>query len=761
MNGTRISGVIAFRARAGIDSIDQYSRHLVGALEATGVETRYLTTGLSVLPSDSDIAWVLLEYNPFSYGRAGFAPGLVRDVIRLRRRARVPLAVMVHEAWVDIHGAKSAAIGLWQRAQLRGLLRFADRVMTSTEALAREIGDGAVHVPVPANITPVPATPASARDRLGLDGKLAVSLFGRANPSRALRYAEAAIAALADARGPGRLAVLNLGADAPALDVPAGIEVSRPGPLPAEELSLWLSASDIVLLPFVDGVSTRRSTLMAALAHGRPVVGLRGRNTDSILVDASASLALTPVGDLGAFSRATVALSRDPQRMRAMGDEARRMYQSQFDWSVTAQRVASVLRSLAPERSQSPASTTFAASRQRRRPTTRPRPGSVSDEPGSREIVFVVRDLGGSGGMERQTEQLVTRLLDAGRQVTVIACTCRIESREGLRFVRVRTPSRPATVGYPAFFATASLLVALRGNTLVHTTGAIIGNRVDVSTVHYCHRTADRRLNGSRASRPSPLFRVNAATAGMMSRAGESWCYRPGRAQLVCAVSRGLASDLAESFPQMRSAVRVIPNGVDAAVFRPDRQARREVRAALGIDDRTRLALFVGGDWERKGLSHAVDALAFARDWHLAVAGAGDEAPLIAAARNAGRESRLHFLGSVRDMPRLYAAGDAFVLPTGYEAFPLVALEAAATGLPLLVTRVNGIEDLMQDGLCGWFVSRDAREIARRLNELRADPELARQMAAAARSAALQFSWEAMVEGYLSLYAELRGSPSS
>jgi glycosyltransferase involved in cell wall biosynthesis len=357
--------------------------------------------------------------------------------------------------------------------------------------------------------------------------------------------------------------------------------------------------------------------------------------------------------------------------------------------------------------------------------------------------------------MERHTEQLVTRLLDAGRQVTVIACTCTLEPREGLRFARVRTPSRPAMVAYPAFFAAASLLVALRGHALVHTTGAIVGNRVDVSTVHYCHRAAVRRLNGSRASRSSPIFRINAAIAGMMSRAGETWCYRPGRAQMVCAVSRGVARELAESFPQVRSAVRVIPNGVDSGVFRPDIQARRQVRAELGLDDRTPLALFVGGDWERKGLPHALDALAFASDWHLAVAGAGDEAPLRARAREAATESRLHVLGPVHHMPRLYAAGDAFVLPTGYEAFPLVVLEAAASGLPLLVTRVNGIEDLVRDGLSGWFIARDRRDIARRLTDLCADPELARRMSVAARAAAREFSWETMAAGYLSLYDEL------
>jgi glycosyltransferase involved in cell wall biosynthesis len=375
-------------------------------------------------------------------------------------------------------------------------------------------------------------------------------------------------------------------------------------------------------------------------------------------------------------------------------------------------------------------------------------------------IVFVAHEVGGSGGMERQSERLVSGLLEAGCRVTVVSRSCPPLGREGLRFVRVPTPRRPAVLAYPAFFAMASLLVARERGALLHTTGAIIANRADVSTVHYCHRAAATRVSGSRASRRSPLYLLNAALSKLMFLAGEAWCYRPGRTGQLCAVSRGVAGELREQFPQMAGAVRTVPNGVDRAVFRPDPGLRRAQRAELELDDRAALAVFVGGDWERKGLARAIDALALSPAWHLAVAGTGDPAPHLARARAAGSDSRLHFLGSVRDTPRLYAAGDAFVLPTAYEAFPLVALEAAASGLPLLVTRVSGVEDLLRDGLSGWFVARDAGDIARRLNGLLADPTLARRMGAAARTSSLRFSWESMVEGYLALYAELRTSPS-
>jgi glycosyltransferase involved in cell wall biosynthesis len=370
--------------------------------------------------------------------------------------------------------------------------------------------------------------------------------------------------------------------------------------------------------------------------------------------------------------------------------------------------------------------------------------------------MFVAHHVGGPGGMERQSGRLVLGLLDAGHRVTVVARRCSIAPRENLTVVHVRSPRRPAAIAFPLFFLMASLKIARRRPATLHTTGALVGNRAQVSTVHFCHRAAATRLTGSRASRANPLYRLNTTIASWLSRLAESWCYRPGRTTLLCAVSNGVAAELREHFPASAERIRTVPNGVDSSEFRPDEASRPALRTRLGIANGTPLALFVGGDWERKGLRPAVDALALARDWHLAVAGHGEPTELRARAGASGAASRLHFLGPVAHMPPIYAAADAFVLPTAYEAFPLVCLEAAASGLPLLVTRVNGVEDLLRDGRNGWFVRPDGPEIATRLNELAADADLARRMATEARSAAARFTWEAMVTGYLEIYSELR-----
>lgn len=351
------AGIVVYRASPGVDAIDEYSRRLVEALSTSGEDACYVADGLSsVRRSPGEPPWILLQYNPFGYGRWGVAPGLVRDAIALRRRTGIPLGVMVHESWVDMTDWRSTLMGAWQRVQLRSLLRFADVVMTSTQALAHEVGRIAIHVPVGSNITPIATTATAARDQLGLGDELVVTLFGRSNPSRALEYAQAAVRALAAARGPRGLTVLNLGADAPAFDVGTDIAVQTPGRLGARELSLRLWASDVMLLPFSDGLSTRRTTLMAALAHGLPVVGLRGHNTDRVLADHPEALTLTPVGDPGGFARAAVALTGDRDRLRAVGDAGNRLYAEHFDWPVVARKVTSALDPLSPRNFLAPAS---------------------------------------------------------------------------------------------------------------------------------------------------------------------------------------------------------------------------------------------------------------------------------------------------------------------------------------------------------------------------------------------------------------------
>jgi len=352
-----------------------------------------------------------------------------------------------------------------------------------------------------------------------------------------------------------------------------------------------------------------------------------------------------------------------------------------------------------------------------------------------RSVTIVANDVGPNGGMELALLELIKGLVAAGDRVTVIARSCDVQGAD-ITFYRVPGPSRPFVVAYPWFFLAASVLVRLHRDGLVQATGAIVLNRVDIVSVHFCHRGFAAKGGVTRSSRQGLLFCVHAKLAAAMARAGESLCLRPSRLSRVVAVSRGVGEEVRRHYPAIANTVVVIPNGVDSERFSPSPDGRAVTRSKLGLANDALVALFVGGDWERKGLALAIEALALTPRWLLLVAGSGDQKHYAESAERSGVGERTYFLGQVADTAPLFQAADVLVLPTAYEADPLVAIEAAATGLAVLATPVSGIVDLIVDGLSGYLIERDAASIAHRLSSLGADPSALTHMGGEARSAA-------------------------
>lgn len=366
-------------------------------------------------------------------------------------------------------------------------------------------------------------------------------------------------------------------------------------------------------------------------------------------------------------------------------------------------------------------------------------------------VTIVAHDVGAVGGMQRQLSELVLGLRDAEHPVTVIARSCELPADAGVDFHRVPGPSRPFLLAYPWFLLIGSWLVRRHRRGVVQATGAIVLNGVDSVSVHCCHR-AYRAMPG----RPTRLFRFYGALVGALKRWGERLCFRVNRAQRFVCVSEGVAEELREHYPDVAERVVAIHNGVDARAFAPGASEQaRALRAELGIDPARRVAAFVGGDWEHKGLRHAIAALAQAPDWELVVAGRGQPEPYRRLAASLGVEDSVHWLGVVRDIRRVYELADAFVMPSSYETFSLVTFEAAASALPIVATDVNGVRELIEDGSSGFLVEAEAGAIAGRLRLIAADPALAARIGDAARRAALRFDWEAMVSSHRELFSSL------
>lgn len=306
----------------------------------------------------------------------------------------------------------------------------------------------------------------------------------------------------------------------------------------------------------------------------------------------------------------------------------------------------------------------------------------------------------------------------------------------------------------PAFTLAAAraLRRAAKGRMIVSHGDLLAG---DICVIHAVNAAsvAEKQRAGNRLWRLNPMH----ALVGWR----DSYAIGGLRFRRYVAVSERVKTELQHHYKVPPGRIAVIPNGVNVERFHPEPAHRAAVRAEFGIPAEARLLVFAGHEFERKGLAYVVDALShLPTDVHLLVAGNGSHAAYKARAVSAGVDpGRVVFAGARRDMPRIYAAADAFVLPTYYEAYALVGMEALACGVPLFSTFVGGPDEYLQEGVNGHFIKRDGADIAARIAPVLADPALHRRMSEAARASADAYAWPRIARQYVDLLTGLRANP--
>ena len=357
------------------------------------------------------------------------------------------------------------------------------------------------------------------------------------------------------------------------------------------------------------------------------------------------------------------------------------------------------------------------------------------------------------GGMETVHARLIAELLDEV-DFTVVSCRLDPTLKGRVEWRRMRVPIRPATVRFPLFFMVASAVVARarRSGSLVHTCGAIIGNRVDVATVHTTGAAVVAARGGRLAPAGAPLLRrLNSGALRWMALRAERWTYRPHRCGVLAPVSEVTADELRQFYPGVP--ITVTPNGVDTERFHPSLATRGEVRAELGVGEAP-MAMFVGGDFDRKGLGVAIEALVHAPSVVLVVAGPGDLERATRLAEDLGVADRLRLLGHRSDVERLDQAADLYCCASLYEADSLALLEAAACGLPLVSTRVGSAAQVIGEGeaTAGLLVERTPEALGQALERLAGDVSLRASMSTVALERAATRRWDVLALRILDLY---------
>lgn len=235
-------------------------------------------------------------------------------------------------------------------------------------------------------------------------------------------------------------------------------------------------------------------------------------------------------------------------------------------------------------------------------------------------------------------------------------------------------------------------------------------------------------------------------------------------------ISRVAAARWVETGAVPADRLVVVPNAVDTSRFRRLPEARASMRAALGVGDEF-VWLAVGRFEEAKDhptLIAACRRLAERRPAsRLLLVGEGSlQRDVERLVREAGMEDRVRLLGVRRDVPELMSAADAYVLSSAWEGVPVVLLEAAATELPIVATRVGGVADTVEDGDTGFLVPPgDPAALAAAMERMECQPATVRA-AMGARGRALverRFGTDGLMTTWERLYSALArtGSGSS
>lgn len=290
-----------------------------------------------VLAAASGDAAILWQYVPHMYGRGGVNFAVPRTMQALRARGRRQL-VIAHEiaapfGWRPHH----AWYALAHRLMWRGVKRHVDALGISTEAWLPAGGDAKCFLaPSPSNV-PVLTLPDDHRvawrggKRLPGAGPV-FAYFGTVGAAKQFDWVLRAWRAARRAATETSLVVIGAGPE-PAMDTAERAHYRALGYLAADEVSRALQAVDVLVLPFVDGASERRGSLMAGLAHGCCVLSTTGHSTGPTLRRAR-FLRATPAGDPAAFEAAAAALASDPAQRLELGVAARAAYAERYDWPV-------------------------------------------------------------------------------------------------------------------------------------------------------------------------------------------------------------------------------------------------------------------------------------------------------------------------------------------------------------------------------------------------------------------------------------------
>jgi UDP-glucose:(heptosyl)LPS alpha-1,3-glucosyltransferase len=362
-------------------------------------------------------------------------------------------------------------------------------------------------------------------------------------------------------------------------------------------------------------------------------------------------------------------------------------------------------------------------------------------------------------GSARAVCEVVERLADCGHELHVFARKVEDLDLEKICWHRVPGPGWPEVADFWSYHQLANRMLRNNNFDIVHSIGCntLMANVITIQNIQPAKQKILREFRS--VENISPLRKFTRWLYLKTTAAAEKKLYTNARRKIFLPVSRGVEAELRSHYNIGTQPVKIIPNAADCEVFHPISSADRVAwRRSFGIGAGEPLAIFSGGEWARKGLDLAISAVGMTPELKLFVA--GEDVDRARFEKQAAREApgRIIFGGFCKDVARVMASGDLFLFPSRYEAFSLATIEAAACGLPIIASRINGTEDFIQEGVNGQFLPFDAERIAGILRALLKEPQRLQSMGACARKSVLEnYTWDEVANRTEKAYQRLLG----
>ena len=436
--------------------------------------------------------------------------------------------------------------------------------------------------------------------------------------------------------------------------------------------------------------------VLEAMACGIPVVAARDGGIPEFVEDRKTGVLYSP-GNIEEMSLAVQELISHPDQRAALAREARNVFLKRFTAKSYAEGVMKICEAIAP-------SVNAGVLR--------------SESQTKRRLIFAIHDLHPWGGQDQSTLEIIKRLQHFCL-LEVYAFTVQgidpIRASHQLRIHLVKPPIKRPVLLKSLIFQ-LSLLFSILGrrlfgqDLLVHATGTCswVSDLVHVQFLHAAWEECSKKTLSPPGKRVKALYRAFELRFNVLL---ERVLYHNQKRYI--ALSRQVAQDLNRIFGINKDQIAIIYHGVDSQRFRPlpeeqKKMARKALRAELQLKEECLIFLFVGTP-ERKGLGPAMQALKLLKEgtpgsYALLAVGVSESSPYLALAREMGIAEELRCVPPTREVLKYYQASDVFLLPTLYEPFGLVGLEAMACGLPPVFSRCAGVAELTVSGQSALWI---------------------------------------------------------